>query len=117
MIRPTKPSVGDCWKGLRQLDNLEGILLLLGTKFNTSLLADYRCLHRIVSGKVPTDDGAGTLLGRSHTTLLFYGGRKRRQALRRMSENFENRKNEVALRRFAAVSFIEQKVREGFGVV
>jgi hypothetical protein len=34
-----------------------------------------------------------------------------------MSENFENRKNEVALRRFAAVSFIEQKVREGFGVV
>ena len=40
MIRPTKPSVGDCWKGLRQLDNLEGILLLLGTKFNTSLLAD-----------------------------------------------------------------------------
>ena len=28
-----------------------------------------------------------------------------------MSENFENRKNEVALRRFAAVSFIEQKVR------
>src|SRR5258707_11023341 len=34
-----------------------------------------------------------------------------------MSENFENRKNEVALRRFAAVSFIEQKVREGFGVI
>ena len=34
-----------------------------------------------------------------------------------MSENFENRKNEVALRRFAAVSFIEQKVREGLGVV
>src|ERR1700752_758 len=34
-----------------------------------------------------------------------------------MSENFENRKNEVALRRFAAVSFIEQKLREGFGVV
>jgi hypothetical protein len=32
-----------------------------------------------------------------------------------MSEHFENRKNEVALRRFAAVSFIEQKVREGFG--
>jgi hypothetical protein len=27
----------------------------------------------------------------------------------------ENRKNEVALRRFAAVSFIEQKQREGFG--
>jgi hypothetical protein len=34
-----------------------------------------------------------------------------------MSEHFENRKNEVALRRFAAVSFVEQKVREGFGVV
>src|ERR1700726_3561137 len=34
-----------------------------------------------------------------------------------MSENFENRKNEVALRRFAAVSFIEQKVREGWGVI
>src|SRR5271165_3404232 len=34
-----------------------------------------------------------------------------------MSEHFQNRKNEVALRRFAAVSFIEQKVREGFGVV
>jgi hypothetical protein len=34
-----------------------------------------------------------------------------------MSENFENRKNEVALRRFAAVSFIEQKVREDLGVV
>ena len=34
-----------------------------------------------------------------------------------MSEYFENRKNEVALRRFAAVSFIEQKLREGFGVV
>jgi hypothetical protein len=43
MIRPIKPSVSECWKGLRQLDNLEGILLLLGTKFNTSLLADYRC--------------------------------------------------------------------------
>jgi hypothetical protein len=26
-----------------------------------------------------------------------------------MSEHFENRKNEVALRRFAAVNFIEQK--------
>src|SRR6202795_4103486 len=34
-----------------------------------------------------------------------------------MSEHFENRKNEVALRRFAAVSFIEQKVREGLGVI
>jgi hypothetical protein len=45
MIGPTKPSVGECWRGLRQLNNLEGILLLLGTKFNTSLLADYRCLH------------------------------------------------------------------------
>jgi hypothetical protein len=34
-----------------------------------------------------------------------------------MREYFENRKNEVALRRFAAVSFIEQKLREGFGLV
>src|SRR4029077_4407884 len=45
MIGPIKPSVGECWRGLRQLDNLEGILLLLGTKFKTSLLADYRCLQ------------------------------------------------------------------------
>ena len=45
MIGPIKPSVGECWRGLRQLDNLEGILLLLGTKFNTSLLGDYRCLQ------------------------------------------------------------------------
>jgi len=34
-----------------------------------------------------------------------------------MNQPLENRKNEVALRRFAAVSFIEQKVREGFGVI
>jgi hypothetical protein len=34
-----------------------------------------------------------------------------------MNENVENSKNEVALRRFAAVSFIEQKLREGFGIV
>jgi hypothetical protein len=34
-----------------------------------------------------------------------------------MNENADNRKNEVALRRFAAVSFIEQKLREGFGIV
>jgi Transposase IS66 family len=45
MIRAIKPSVSECWRELRQLDNLEGILLLLGTKFNTSLLADYRCLQ------------------------------------------------------------------------
>jgi hypothetical protein len=45
MIRRIKPSVGECWRGLRQLDNLEGILLLLGTKFKTSLLADYRWLE------------------------------------------------------------------------
>ena len=31
MIRRIKPSVSECWRGLRQLDNLEGILLLLGT--------------------------------------------------------------------------------------
>ena len=43
MIRGIKPSVSECWRALRQLDNLEGILLLLGTKFNTSLLAGYRC--------------------------------------------------------------------------
>jgi hypothetical protein len=43
MIRRIKPSVSE-W-GLRQLDNLEGILLLLATKFKTSLLADYRCLQ------------------------------------------------------------------------
>jgi hypothetical protein len=45
MIRPIKPSISECWRGLRQLDNLEGILLLLATKFKTSLLADYRCLQ------------------------------------------------------------------------
>ena len=44
MIRPIKPSVSECWRALRQLDNLEGIVLLLGTKFKTSLPADYRCL-------------------------------------------------------------------------
>jgi hypothetical protein len=45
MIGPIKPSPSACWRGLRQWDNLEGILLLLATKFNTSLLADYRCLQ------------------------------------------------------------------------
>ena len=34
-----------------------------------------------------------------------------------MNEQVENRKNEVALRRFAAVSFIEQKQREGLGLI
>jgi hypothetical protein len=43
MIRAIKPGVSECWKALRHRDNLEGILLLLATKFNTSLLADYRC--------------------------------------------------------------------------
>jgi hypothetical protein len=43
MIEPIKPGVCECWRALRHLDNLEGILLLLFTKFNTSLLADYRC--------------------------------------------------------------------------
>src|SRR6202008_24576 len=51
MIGPIKPSVGECWRGLRQLDNLEGILLLLGTKFKTSLLADYRCLQHGFCGE------------------------------------------------------------------
>jgi hypothetical protein len=45
MIRRIKPSVSECWRELRQVDNLEGILLLLGTKFKTLLLADYRCLQ------------------------------------------------------------------------
>jgi hypothetical protein len=45
MIEPIKPRVCECWRALRHLDNLEGILLLLFTKFNTSLLADYRCLR------------------------------------------------------------------------
>ena len=45
MIRPIKPSISECWRELRQLDNLEGILLLLATKFKSSLLADYRCLQ------------------------------------------------------------------------
>jgi hypothetical protein len=45
MIRRIKPSVSECWRQLRQLDNLEAILLLLQRKFNTSLLADYRCLQ------------------------------------------------------------------------
>jgi hypothetical protein len=34
-----------------------------------------------------------------------------------MNPQLDNRKNEVALRRFAAVSFVEQQVREGLGVV
>jgi hypothetical protein len=34
-----------------------------------------------------------------------------------MNQQLDHRKNEVALRRFAAVSFVEQKVREGLGVV
>jgi hypothetical protein len=34
-----------------------------------------------------------------------------------MNQAVENFKNEVALRRFAAGSFIEQKLREGFGIV
>jgi hypothetical protein len=59
MIRRIKPSVSECWRELRQLDNLEGILVLLTTKFKTSLLADYRCLQPgFSSGKTPTDDWA-----------------------------------------------------------
>jgi hypothetical protein len=37
--------------------------------------------------------------------------------LRLVAASYDNRKNEVALRRFAGVSFIEQKLREGFGIV
>jgi hypothetical protein len=45
MICTIKPSACELWKELRLNSNLEGILLLLGTKFKTSLLADYRCLR------------------------------------------------------------------------
>jgi len=44
MIRAIKPSACELWKELRLYSNLESILLLLCTKFKTSLLADYRCL-------------------------------------------------------------------------
>jgi hypothetical protein len=46
MIRPIKPSQSECWRSLRQRDNLEAILRLLAAKFNTSLLADYRCCRK-----------------------------------------------------------------------
>ena len=46
MIAPIHPSVSECWKALRQWDNLVGILRLLAAKFNTSLLADYRCCRK-----------------------------------------------------------------------
>jgi len=72
---------------------------------------------RILSGNTPTDDWRGALKADPTQRCCFIevgtGGR----LCGVMSENFENRKNEVALRRFAAVSFIEQKVREGWGVI
>jgi putative transposase len=34
-----------------------------------------------------------------------------------MNQQLDNRNNEVALRRFAALSFIEQQVREGVGIL
>jgi hypothetical protein len=115
MIRAIKPSVGECWKALRELDNLEGILLLLGEKFNTSLLADYRCLRPTLwAGKqglraqgwvVEFDPTQRCIFNKATTGGRLPGGMNQQ----------ENRKNEVALRRFAAVSFIEQKQREGFG--
>jgi hypothetical protein len=46
MIGPIKPSPSECWRSLRQWDNLVGILRLLAAKFNTSLLADYRCCRK-----------------------------------------------------------------------
>jgi hypothetical protein len=46
MIGPIQPSPSECWRSLRQWDNLEAILRLLATKFNTSLLADYRCCRK-----------------------------------------------------------------------
>jgi len=59
MIGPIKPSVGECWRGLRQLDNLEGILLLLGTKFKTSPSGRLPLpAARILQRKHPTDDWA-----------------------------------------------------------
>jgi hypothetical protein len=59
MIRPIKPSVSECWRGLRQLDNLEGILLLLSHKVQ-DLTSGRLSLPaaRILSGKTPTDDWA-----------------------------------------------------------
>ena len=57
MIGPIKPSVGECWSGLRQLDNLEGILLLLGHKvqhFTSGRLP--LPAARILSGNAPSDD-------------------------------------------------------------
>jgi hypothetical protein len=72
---------------------------------------------RILSGTAPTDDWKSELKVDPTQRCCFIevgtGGR----LCGVMSENFENRKNEVALRRFAAVSFIEQKVREGLGVI
>jgi hypothetical protein len=71
---------------------------------------------RILSGNAPSDDWTSELKVDPTQRCCFIevgtGGR----LAARMSEHFENRKN-GGLRRFAAVSFIEQKVREGFGVV
>ena len=44
MIEKIKPNANELWDQLRRLGTLERILHLLGAKFKTSLLGDYRCL-------------------------------------------------------------------------
>lgn len=45
MIESVNPNASELWKQLRRFGNLEAILHLLGGKFKTSLLGDYRCLQ------------------------------------------------------------------------
>jgi hypothetical protein len=44
MIEAVKPTASQLWNQLRRQSNLKKILLQLANPFNTSLLADYRCL-------------------------------------------------------------------------
>ena len=44
MIEAVKPSTSQLWNQLRRQSNLTQILVHLAAPFNTSLLADYRCL-------------------------------------------------------------------------
>ena len=44
MIEAVKPTASQLWNQLRRQSNLTQILLQLAKPFNTSLLADYRCL-------------------------------------------------------------------------
>ena len=73
MIGPIKPSVGECWSGPRQLDNL-----LRGSPFvghKVQHLTSSRLplpAAGILSGKAPTGRSEARAEGRSHTTLLFY---------------------------------------------